>query len=94
MVAKKTPKAPVTKDKDVKELNLLIKALKGAEHNPVEWAAIFRVAAPVIARLAARVAVAYIAQKWGKRANPKTRGEVAAFTAERIANIFIKQLTK
>jgi len=93
-MANKAKKAPPTKDKDVKELNLFIKALQGTEHNPVQWAAVFRVAAPIIARLAARTAAGYLASKWGKRASPKTRGEVAAYTAERIAAIFIKQLLK
>lgn len=94
MTRKTTKASKPTKDKDIKELNLFVAALKGTQHNPVEWAAVFRVAAPIIARLAARLAASYLASKWGKRASPKTRAEVAANTAERIAAIFIKQLTK
>ena len=83
-----------TKDKDVQELNRVIAALKGAEHNPIEWAAIIRLIAPILGRLAARYAAGWLATKWNKRATPKIRKEVAEMTADRMATALTEQLLK
>lgn len=77
--------------KDVAEMRLAIFALEGVEHNPVDWAAIVRFTAPIVARLAARYATRYVANKLGKRVTLKTSNEVAEKTAERIAVIVAKK---
>lgn len=95
MTAKsKSTKQSKTRDKDIIELNRAIAALKGAEHNPVDWAAIVKFVAPIIGRLAARYAAGWLATKWNKRATPKIRKEVAEDTADRMASVLYKQLLK
>lgn len=85
---------PITRDKDIQELNRALAALKGAEHNPVDWAAIIKFVAPILGRLAARYAAGWLATKWNKRATPKIRKEVAEETADRMAAVLYKQLLK
>lgn len=93
-MAKATKKKVKTRDKDVQELNRAIAALKGSQHNPVNWAAIISFAAPIVARLAARYAAGYLATKWNKRASPKIRKEVAEDVADRLTTVFQNQLLK
>jgi len=83
-----------TRDKDIQELNRAIAALKGSQHNPVNWAAIVSFVGPIIGRLAARYAAGWLASKWNKRATTKIRKELAEATADRMATIFYKQLLK
>jgi len=90
MSAKKA-KAPKVRDKDLLEMMRVLAALKGAEHNPVNWAAVIALVAPIIARLAARYAAGLLAAQWNKRATPKIRKAVAEDTADRIVSIFQKQ---
>ena len=85
-------KQPKRKDKDVKELTTQIKALKGASHNPVDYAAIVKLVAPVIARLATRYAVTYLAGKWNKRSTAKIRTETSEVVADRISSALAKQI--
>jgi len=90
-MAKVAKKRKPVKDKDLRELQIQMAALKGVEHNPVDWIAIVRLVAPVIARLAARYAASYLAGKWNKRASPKIREEVAKDTADRISSALFKK---
>jgi len=85
-------KSPV--DKDIQELNRFVAALKGTQHNPIDWAAIVKFVAPIVGRLAARYAAGYLATKWNKRATPKIRKEVAEETADRLAKIMYAQILK
>lgn len=93
-MADKKKRKPVTRDKDIQELNRAIAALKGTQHNPVDWAAIVKFTAPIVGRLAARYAAGYLATKWNKRATPKIRKEVAEETADRLATVLYKQILK
>jgi len=81
-----------SRDKDIKELNRVVQALNGLQHNPVEWSALIKLVAPIIARLASRYAVTWLASKWNKRATPKIRKELADETADRISDILSKQV--
>jgi len=90
-MAKVAKKRKVVKDKDLRELQIQMAALKGVEHNPVDWLAITRLVAPVLARLAARYAASYLASKWNKRASPKIREEVAKDAADRISSALFKK---
>lgn len=94
MVIKATGKPRPTTDKDVQQLNLVIAALKGSQHNPVDWAAIIRLVAPIIGRMAARYAASFLAGKWNKRASPKIRKEVADSVADRLTSVVFKSLLK
>lgn len=87
-------KNPKAQDKNIKELKVQIKALNGASHNPVEWGAIVKLVAPVIARLATRYAVTYLAGKWNKRSTAKIRTEASEVVAERISSALAKQIVK
>jgi len=91
---KTTTKRKPPQDKDLKELNRAIDALKGTQHNPIAWGAIIKFVAPIIGRLAARYAAGYLATKWNKRATPKIRKEVAEDTADKMANVLYKTLLK
>lgn len=93
-MADKKKRKPVTRDKDIQELNRAIAALKGTQHNPVDWATIVKFIAPIVGRLAARYAAGYLATKWNKRATPKIRKEVAEETADRLATVLYKQILK
>lgn len=83
-------KAKAVKDKDVQQVNIIIAALKGAEHNPIDWAAIIRLVAPIIGRIAARYAASYLAGKWNKRVSPKIRKEVSDSVADRLVSVVFK----
>lgn len=87
-------KRKVVKDKDIQELQRVIAALKGSQHNPVDWVPIIKLVAPIIGRLAARYAAGYLATKWNKRATPKIRKEVAEETADRLAKSLYGQILK
>lgn len=90
-MAKVTKKRKPVKDKDLRELQVQLAALKGVEHNPVDWLAIVRLVGPVVARLAARYAASYLAGKWNKRASPKIRKEVAEDAADKISTALFKK---
>lgn len=90
-MGKNKRKAPI-KDKDLQQLNVAINALKGAEHNPVDWAPIIKLVAPIVARLAVRYAVSALATRWNKRGTPKIRSEVSNEVADRIARTLSTQI--
>jgi len=92
----KTPakKVKKVKDKDLRELNVQLAALKAMEHNPINWVPIIRLIAPVLGRLAARYAASYLAGKWNKRATPKIRKDVAENVGEKMSDIITKYTIK
>jgi len=91
MATKAAKKRKPTKDKDQRELAVQLAALKGIQHNPVDWTAVVRLVAPVLARLAARYAASYLASKWNKRATPKIRKEVAEDAADKLSASLTKK---
>lgn len=90
-MVKATKKRKPIADKDLRELQVQMQALKGTQHNPVDWIAVVRLVAPVLARLAARYAASYLASKWNKRASPKIRKEVAEDAADKISSALLKK---
>jgi len=90
---KKGSKPKDSKDTDVQELNRVISALKATEHNPIGWAAIFRVVAPILGRIAVRYTANYLASKWQRKATPKLRDEVSKVVAARLL-LALKDLFK
>ena len=73
--------------KEMVELKRAIAALKGAGHNPTNFAAITAFLAPIIARIAARYAARYVAGKLNKRLNLKLSREAADATADRVSTL-------
>jgi len=90
----KTPKLNHAENVGKRDLQLALDAASAAEHNPVDWGAVIRFTAPIIARLAARYATRYVAGRLGKRIPPKMANDTAEKTAERIAVIVAKRYLK
>jgi len=88
--AKPRTRAKTVNSRDVGELRIAMKAVGATEHNPIQWAAILRLVAPIVARLAARQAATYVAGRLGKRLGKKIPQEAAEFTATKIADIVSK----
>lgn len=89
----KQPKATPEK-RDMQELDRAIKALQATEHNPVEWAAIIRFVAPIIARIATRYVLTRIARKLNRRISTKIREETVIEAADKLAAIAVKRTLK
>jgi len=87
--SKRTPEA-----RDKQDLERAVKALEGAVPNPIEWAPIIKFVAPIIARIAARYVMKYIAPKLNKRISSKIREETVLAAADYLADIAIKRTTK
>lgn len=75
---------------DVATLLSAIKALKSTQHNPIAWGAVLQFLAPIIARLAIRVGLAYFSKKTGRRIHPKIRNEVAENAGEAMGDLLKK----
>lgn len=84
-MSQKATRAGKADVKELAELKRAIAALKGSQHNPVNFAAITAFLAPIIARIAARYAARYVAGKLNKRLNLKLSREAADVTADRIS---------
>jgi len=89
----KTPKLSPEK-RDAKELDRAIKALQGLQHNPIDWAALVRFIAPIVARIAARYVLSVIARKLNRRISTKIREETVTAAADKLADIAIKRTAK
>jgi len=88
------PKKSQHETKGINDLKLALDAVGASEHNPVDWGAVIRFTAPIIARLAARYATRYVGSKLAKRIPPKLANDTAEKTAERIAVIVAKRYLK
>lgn len=82
MKTKKTPKRKDTKE--IIELKKVVTALNAVQHNPIAWGSVIALFAPIIARLATRIAVRYISAKVGKRFKKSLPDEAAEYVADRI----------
>lgn len=80
------------RDKD--ELQRAINALQATQHNPVEWGAIVKFVAPLIARIATRYAMTLLSRKLNRRISPKIREDTVASTADKLAELVIKRVPK
>lgn len=69
---------------EVVEMKALTKALDATQHNPIAWGLIFAYIAPIIARLAVRIALSYYTRKTGKKISPTTKSAVLDYTGELI----------
>jgi len=87
-------KVKTPEKREAEELNRLIAALKATSHNPVEWAAIIKFIAPIVARIAARYALKLIARKLDRRISSKVREETVISVADHLAEIAIKRTSK
>ena len=93
MVAKKVvKKKPDTRD--LEELQRATKALKGADHNPVDWGAIITFIAPIISRIAIRYAVRSVAAKLKRKVSSKVATEITEKGADLISDLVKKRLQK
>ena len=87
-------KGKITPEKrDKAELDRVIKALEGTGSNPIIWANVIRLVAPIIARIATRYALRLIARKVGKRISAKAKEETVLSTSDYIATIAVKRTT-
>lgn len=77
-------------EKAIRDLKTALDALKGAEHNPVDWVAVTRYIAPLVARIAARYASRYLARKLGRKLKTGVLGEVTEETAEHIVKVLTR----
>jgi len=87
---KKTLK--LTKEDKVQaaELKAALEALNAGQHNPINFLAVVRFLAPIIARIAARYAIRLINKKIQRKLGKKLIDETVANSAERIAAIAAK----
>ena len=81
-------------EREKRELERAINALQAQGHNPIEWAAIVRFVAPIIARIAARYVMKVISRKLDKRISSKVREETVVQAADYLADIAIKRTSK
>ena len=80
-------KKPTPDKRQIEELKAFVKALNGAEHNPIEWGAVIAFAAPIVSRIAARIAVKYVAQRLGKRLKRNVPADTADYVADKMTAI-------
>lgn len=90
-MAKKSTKKQTKVTQEKEELQAIVKALEGTQHNPVAWLPIIRLVAPVIARLAIRLGLSVFARKTGRRIRPSVRDFVADDTAKSIRGMMPKK---
>jgi len=81
-MTKKTKKGIGGRNKEQRELQVAVSALQGTSHNPIAWAAVIRLLAPIIAGWAVRAGLTYYARKTGKRISPQVRDRTAEYTRE------------
>ena len=87
---KKTTKLSKDDQVMVVDLKRAMEALQGTQHNPINFLAIMRFLAPIVARIAARYAIRLINQKLSKKLKKKAIDEATAASAERVAGIAAK----
>lgn len=80
--------------RDKQELQRAVRALQSSAHNPIEWSAIIKFVAPIIARIATRYALKLIARKLNRRIGSKIREETVTNTADYLADIALKRTAK
>ena len=85
-------KGKITPEKrENKELDRAVKALQGRSHNPIEWSAIIKFVAPIIARIAARYVLKIVARKLDRKISSKIREETITGAADHLADIAVKR---
>jgi len=89
---KKASRTSKADSKEVKELKLAVKALEGSSHNPINWIAIIKFIAPLVARIAGRYAAKYVAGRLNKRLKIGISRDAAEATADRLTEILAKTL--
>lgn len=92
-----TGKKPGKKTQDARDQAELIraqKALQATQHNPVNFAPIIALVAPVLARIAARFVLRMIARKLNRKISTKIRDETVVSAADYLASIATKRLPK
>ena len=91
MVAKKAQsKRKAADTRDEQALKLALKALKGTQHNPINWVAIAQFIGPIVARLAARQAARYVSGRLKKKMTKAMPAETADYVADRMNQILAK----
>lgn len=84
-------KCKTPEKRDSQELERAVKALQASAHNPVDWTALVRFLAPIIARIASRYAMRLVARRLNKRISSKIREETVIQTADHLAEIALKR---
>lgn len=93
-MAKKKPSKKTIDTKDIEELQRANAALQATQHNPVNFAPIIALVAPVLARIAARYALRFLARKLNRKISSKIRDETVTGAADYIADIAVKRTLK
>lgn len=84
---KAAPKRKTAINRELEELARAAAALQATQHNPIAWAPLIRYLGPIVARLAARICLAYVVRKTGRKIAPNARQEVIDFTASTILQV-------
>jgi len=77
--------------RDTEDLNRAVSALKATGHNPIEWSAIIKFVAPIIARITARYVMKLLSRKLNKRISSKIREDTVLLAADHLAEIAVKR---
>ena len=78
--------------KDASQLAIAVEALGADQHNPIDWAPVVKLVAPIIARIAVRYALRYVASKTGRRFGKKLPDQTVELAAERVGDIVAKSI--
>lgn len=89
---KKGKQTPDTRDQ--KALQAAQKALQATQHNPVNFAPIIALVAPIVARIAARYVMRALARKLQRKISTKIRDETVVGAADYVADIAVKRALK
>ena len=84
MAKKATTKRKTPASVELADLDRAVKALNATQHNPIAWGPIIAYFGPIVARLAIRVGLTYLARKTGRKIAPKARQEVVDYTSTAI----------
>jgi len=84
---------PNPDSRDKRELETVVKALQGSQHNPIDWIAIVRLIAPIVARIAVRYGIGLVARRLNRRVSPQVRDQIANSAADRMSEIVLKRTT-
>ena len=80
--------------REKEELDRAVQALYGAVPNPIAWAPVIKLVAPIIARIAARYVLKLVARKLDRRISSKIREETVMSAADYLADIVIRRTAK
>jgi len=87
-------KGSITAEKrEEQDLRRAVNALEGSQHNPIAFAPVVKLIAPIVARIAARYVLRTVSKKLGKRISSKIREDTVTKAADYLADIAVKRVT-